>query len=141
MAASTDKPDAPVEREFDPSRWAHVAYFAFFLMLAWCLVHFIDDAWDIAWSIWAQLGRPQRVPGLAMGVGVALICYIYALRRKDWMRFMREVSIEVSQVIWPTRSETRAATVVVISLTLICSMLLWFMDVFWRSVTNWIYGI
>ena len=67
MAASTDKPGLPPgEREFDPSRWAHVAYFAFFLMLAWCLVHLTEDAWDIMWSIWPQMGRPQRVPSMSI---------------------------------------------------------------------------
>ena len=57
------------------------------------------------------------------------------------MQFVREVAIEVSQVIWPTRSETRAATIVVIVLTIICSLIRFFMDVVWKTTTNWIYGI
>ncbi|MCA9715106.1 MAG: preprotein translocase subunit SecE [Myxococcales bacterium] len=131
----------PDERDFDPSRWAHVAYFAFFLMLSWAMVHLTEDIWDIAYSFWAQLGRPGGYLPMVIGVGVSLLVYLYALRRRDWMDFVNEVAIEVSQVIWPTRAETRAATIVVISITLICSSLLWVMDVFWRNVTNWIYGI
>ena len=141
MATTKRKnPDAD-EREFDPSRWAHVAYFAFFLMLSWALVHLTEDIWYTAQSIWPQMGRPSAYLPMGVGVGVSLLVYLYALRRRDWMDFIKQVAIEVSQVIWPTRAETRAATIVVISITLICSSLLWIMDVFWRNVTNWIYGI
>jgi len=44
-------------------------------------------------------------------------------------------------VTWPTRVETRAATVVVVVITLICSALLSGMDFFWSGVTDWLYGI
>ena len=49
--------------------------------------------------------------------------------------------IEVSQIVWPTRSETRAATIVVITITLISSGLLWTMDLFWATVTDRLYNL
>ena len=55
--------------------------------------------------------------------------------------FVSEVVVEVSQVTWPTRAETRAATVVVIVISLICSGLLWFMDVTWNKVTDFLYAL
>ncbi|MEZ4427498.1 MAG: preprotein translocase subunit SecE [Nannocystaceae bacterium] len=140
MASSTRKQET-VTREFDPSRWAHVVFFAFFLMGAWIAGNLIEDMWDVAFGFWAQVGRPQHLPSISAGAGLAFLIYIYALRRQDWMQFVREVAIEVSQVIWPTRSETRAATIVVIVLTIICSLILFFMDVVWKTTTNWIYGI
>lgn len=136
------KKKAVVVREFEPTRWVHVAFFAFFLMLVWMLVHLFEDAWDLLFLAWPQIvGRPQTGMAQLAGGIVAIIAYIYALRRKDWKDFLAEVAIEVSQIVWPTRAETRGATVVVIVITLICSLLLAGMDVVWSNVTDWIYGI
>lgn len=136
------KKKAVVVHEFDPTRWVHVAFFAFFLMLVWMLVHLFEDAWDLLFLAWPNIvGRPQTGYAQLAGGIVSIIAYIYALRRKDWKTFVSEVAIEVSQIVWPTRAETRGATVVVITITLICSLLLAGMDVVWSSVTDWIYGI
>ena len=51
------------------------------------------------------------------------------------------MATEVSQVTWPTRAETRAATSVVIVLTIICSIILAIMDLFWSNVTDWLYSL
>ena len=51
------------------------------------------------------------------------------------------MATEVSQVTWPTRAETRAATIVVVVLTIVCSILLAIMDLFWSNVTDWLYSL
>ena len=42
---------------------------------------------------------------------------------------------------WPTRAETRVATIVVVVLTLVCSVILAMMDLFWSNVTDWLYAL
>lgn len=139
---STPRRKLVVAREFDPSRWAHVAFFIGFLLLAYVFSNLTEDVWAILWSYWPRsLGRPASNLSTAIGVGVALIGSLIAWRNKRWFQFVSEVAVEVSQVTWPTKAETRAATIVVIVLTLICSVILAMMDLFWSNVTDWLYGL
>jgi len=130
-----------VPRDFDPKRWAHIVFALGGFVAAWVFSHLIEDAWAIAWSYWPQMGRPVTLTANSIGIAVALFGTIFAWRRERWFTFVCEVAVEVSQVTWPTRVETRAATVVVIVITLICSALLSGMDFFWSGVTDWLYGI
>ena len=45
-----------------------------------------------------------------------------------WMQFLREVNVELKKVVWPTRKQTVASTVVVIVLVVIISMFLGVVD-------------
>ena len=131
-----------VSRDFDPSRWAHAAFFVGFLMLAFVLTNFTEDAWAILWSYYPRaLGRPTSEMATAIGITISLVVAVLAWRNKRWFKFMNEVATEVSQVTWPTRAETRAATIVVIVLTIICSIILAIMDLFWSNVTDWLYSL
>jgi preprotein translocase subunit SecE len=98
--------------------------------------------WALLWSYWPrQLGRPAPNLASAIGTGVALICALIAWRNKRWFTFVSEVAVEVSQVTWPTKAETRVATIVVVVLTLVCSVILAMMDLFWSNVTDWLYAL
>ncbi len=128
--------------EFDPTRWAHVVFAVYALMAAWMFGLMIEDVWGWAWSVWpATVSRPSepisRVAGIATGVG--LIVWLWT--RERYFRFISDVTIEVSQIVWPTRAETRAATIVVVILTIICSIILFTMDTFWSRVTDWLYSL
>ena len=141
MARTKRKPKT-LKRDFDPSRWAHLIFVLGGFMGAWVLSWAIEDIWEIIWAAWPQsVGRPESNIANAAGILIAVIGTIYAWRRKDWFKFCTEVVIEISQVTWPTRQETRAATVVVIVMTLISSTILWGMDRLWSTITNWLYGI
>lgn len=131
-----------VAREFDPSRWAHAAFFIGFLLLAYVFSNLTEDMWAMLWSFYPrELGRPQPNTANAIGVGLALLCAVIAWRNQRWFKFVSEVAVEVSQVTWPTKAETRVATIVVVVLTLICSVILSMMDLFWSNVTDWLYAL
>lgn len=142
--ARSRKRNAPagLKRDFDPSRWAHLIFVLGGFMAAWVLSWAIEDIWDLIWSIWPQsVARPDTLVSNGAGITIAVLGTAYAWRRQDWFKFCTEVVIEISQVTWPTRAETRAATIVVIVMTLISSTILWSMDQIWSTITNWLYGI
>ena len=141
MSTSTTKKKHVVARDFDAKRWAHLVFALGGFAAAWVLSNFFEDAWAITWSYWPQVGRPVPLTASAVGIVIALFATVIAWRREKWFSFVCEVAVEVSQVTWPTRAETRAATIVVIVITLICSALLSGMDFFWSGVTDWLYGI
>jgi preprotein translocase subunit SecE len=141
MSTTRRRKKHDVAREFDPSRWAHLCFALGGFMGAWVFANLVEDTWAIIWSYYPQIGRPVPITANSIGIGIGLLGTILAWRRKAWFDFVNEVAIEVSQVTWPTRAETRAATIVVIVITLICSVLLSGMDLFWSGVTDWLYGI
>ena len=138
---SRKKRRVAVKREFDPSRWAHLIFVLGGFVGAWVLAHAIEDIWDIIWSYYPQIGCPDAMKANIAGIVIALSAAAYCWRRKDYFKFTTEVVVEISQVTWPTRAEIRAATIVVIVITLICSVLLFGMDQLWSNATNMLYGI
>ena len=133
---------AGLERDSDPTRWAHLIFVLGGFMGAWVLANAIEDVWDIIWAAWPQtFSRPDALSSNLAGILIGVLGTAYAWRRKDWFKFCTEVVIEISQVIWPTRAETRQMTVVVIVMTLISSGILAVMDQLWQAVTNLLYGI
>ncbi|MEM9463550.1 MAG: preprotein translocase subunit SecE [Myxococcota bacterium] len=129
-------------KDLDPSRWAHLIFVLGGFMTAWVLANAIEDVWDMLWATWPQsIARADTLWSNLAGIALAVLATAYAWRRKDWFRFCTEVVIEISQVVWPTRAETRQMTIVVIIMTLISSGILAVMDQIWQAVTNLLYGI
>ncbi len=141
MARTRKRNPATKSKDLDPSRWTHALFAIGGFMAAWVMVHFVDDMWAFLGAYWPALGRPQSWMSNGIGIMLALILTIWGWRREKYFKFVSEVVIEVSQVTWPTRAETRAATVVVIIISLICSGLLWMMDMVWNGVTDYLYAL
>ena len=148
MAESTDEQNSrkkrrkpALKREFDPSRWAHLIFALGAFTGAWVLSHAIEDIWAIIWQYSPSIGRPDAAWSNVAGIGIAVIAAVIAWRNERYFKFTTEVVVEISQVTWPTRPEIRAATVVVIVITLICSALLFTMDQVWSFLTDKLYGI
>ncbi len=140
--ARTRKRKKSSSGEFDPTRWAHVVFATFALMAAWMFGLMTEDVWGWAWSVWpAQVGRPSELMSRAVGIVVGFAIVVLLWTRERYFKFISDVTVEVSQIIWPTRTETRAATVVVVVITLICSGILFAMDTFWSRTTDWLYGL
>jgi preprotein translocase subunit SecE len=128
-------------REFDPSRWAHLIFVLGGFVAAWVLTNAIEDIWAITWSYWPQVGREDAFKANVAGIVIALLGTAWAWRKKHWFQYTTEVVSEVAQVTWPTKAEVRVATMVVIVMTLICSVILAGIDSVWSKVTDMLYGI
>jgi preprotein translocase subunit SecE len=128
-------------REFDPQRWAYLIFVLACFLSVWVLANAIESGWSVAWSWWPTLPRPSENTSTFAAVAISVTGTVLAATRARWREFTAEVVTEISQVTWPTRAETRVATIVVIVMTLICSAILWTMDQVWSNVTNWLYGI
>jgi preprotein translocase SecE subunit len=128
------------KREFDPRRWAHATFGLAGLIFAWLGINLVLDLWDVARAIWPEyIIRPSASIAQGAGVTIGLIASIALWRSKRSFDFISEVAVEVSQVIWPNRAETKLATMVVVMFTLVSAGLLLGMDNVWQTVTNWIY--
>lgn len=73
--------------------------------------------------------------GFAIALGLALFCWKDARVRGP----ATQVVEELQRVSWPTRAETRAATIAVIVATAIISIILGAFDYVWAFVTQRIY--
>jgi preprotein translocase SecE subunit len=104
--------------------------------------YLVEDLWSLAWSRYPQaLMRPQGLYANMIGVVLGLGLGIWGWRKDKYFKFVCEVATEVSQVVWPTRAEVRAATMVVVVITLICSTILFGMDQVWSLATDYLYGL
>jgi preprotein translocase subunit SecE len=145
MARKRNKPGGAGgsgSREFDPSRWAHAVFAVFAGIAAWMFGHLVEDLWGFSWARWPlYIGRPNEYWAQAIGAIIGISAMVWVWSRERYFKFIAETSTEVSQIIWPTRAETRAATIVVIVITLICACILSLMDAFWSRVTDWLYSL
>ncbi len=144
MSSSRTRKRRPgrVRQDLDPARWAYFMIALGGFMAAWLLSNLIEDVWALLWGFWPQhIPRTDPFASNVAGIGIAVVAAAFAARREKWFKFLTEVVIEISQVVWPTKAETRAATVVVIVITLISSGLLATMDSLWSAITDWLYGI
>ena len=139
--ASTRRKKGSNTREFDPRRWAYLIFVTGAFLGIYVLSNAIEDIWAVIWSWSPTIQRPNEMVASGVAIVVSVLAALYAARKERWFNFTIEVVEEISQVTWPTRAETRAATIVVIIMTLICSTILWSMDQLWSTVTNWLYGI
>ncbi|PIE65827.1 MAG: preprotein translocase subunit SecE [Deltaproteobacteria bacterium] len=72
---------------------------------------------------------------------VAAVVIAVALRRSDKVStYFMEVGNELSKVTWPSWSETKLSTIVVIVTTLIIALILGLLDLAWGSLSSLIYG-
>ena len=140
--ARTRKTKKKGSKEFDPTRWAHAVFMLFAFMSMWMFAHLVEDVWAFSWSKWpADVPRPTEWISNAVGIGIGLLIVVVCWRVEKYFKFVCEVATEVSQIIWPTRAETKAATIVVVVITLIVSGLLWGMDTVWSRATDYLYAL
>ncbi len=122
-------------QENAPNKPVHLMY------LIGATVTFFVTKWTIEW-IWGYFtGRtPSELfmtgPALVLAVGLA----IYFYRHERVHTLANEVAAELKKVTWPTAKEVRAATIVVIAMSIIAALILGAFDFVWSNLTELVYG-
>lgn len=74
-----------------------------------------------------------------LGLGIAAGSSFVAFKNEKVYGFSAEVVSELKKVTWPTKEETRTATIVVIVTTVVIAMILGVFDAVWAALTGMIY--
>lgn len=119
-------------------RWIVLAY-GILAIIATVLVNRITDAILAV----ANMGDPMigfiPLTSLAGLLGGA-ITFVILFKHPRLTPFSQDVVKEIKKVTWPAIPETRAATLVVIVLVLIMSLILGLFDLIFANLTNLIYS-
>lgn len=124
MATTDNAPNKPV----------HMVYLGGGLLLFYLL------KWTTDW-VWGYFTRaPNEFYVTAGSALAALVVGISLYRHERTYSLVNEVCAELKKVSWPTGKEVKAATIVVIVMTIISALILGFFDFIWSNVTQFIYG-
>jgi preprotein translocase subunit SecE len=75
---------------------------------------------------------------VALGISTAILLQAEAGRTA--LTFVRESTIEIRKVVWPTRKETGQSTLVVMAMVVVLGVFLWLLDMFLGWVVKLITG-
>lgn len=117
-----------------PNKPVHMVYLFGGLLLFYLL------KWTTDW-IWGYFTRAPNEFYVTAGAAVAaLVIGISMYRHERTNALVNEVTAELKKVSWPTSKEVKAATIVVIVMTIISAIILGFFDFMWSNITQFIYG-
>lgn len=104
-------------------------------------VVFFLAKWTVDW-LWGYF--TGRTPGELIMTSSALLIAagsaIYLYRHERVHALATEVAAELKKVTWPTAKEVRAATIVVIIMSVIAAVILGLFDFVWSNLTELVYG-
>ena len=121
-------------QENAPNKPVHLVYLCGGLLLFYLL------QWTADW-VWGYFTRSPNEFYITLFAGVvALVTGVVLYRNDRTYTLANEVTAELKKVTWPTSKEVKAATFVVIVMTLISALLLGFFDFIWSKLTQLIYG-
>ena len=86
------------------------------------------------------IGHGFRVADL-LGLVFAIGLTVYIRRHEQFSTFTLEAGNELAKVTWPTWSETRLSTIVVIVTTFIISLILGGFDYLWAALSSFVYDV
>ena len=117
-----------------PNKPVHLMYLVSGLFLFYVL------QWTVDW-IWGYfLHTPNEFYVTAFSAVAALTTGILLYRNDRVHTLATEIAAELKKVTWPTAKEVRAATMVVIVMSLVAALILTSFDFFWAKLTRLIYG-
>jgi preprotein translocase subunit SecE len=123
-----------VAQENAPNKPVHLIYLCGGVMLFFLL------QWTIDW-LWGYFFTPlAEVTTSVISFAGALICGIVLYRNDRAYGLANEVSMELQKVTWPSAKEVRAATIVVIVMSVISALILGMFDFVWSNLTELVYG-
>ncbi len=119
-------------------RWVSIGFLVLTLLLAVVTTKLFGALAGLI-----RIPDPQLLGGISLigllswlvaGV-IGFLCY----RNEKLRTLATEVANELKKVTWPNWKDTRAATIVVIILTVIISLILFLFDAVWSKLTGVIY--
>jgi preprotein translocase subunit SecE len=117
-----------------PNKPVHLVYMCGGLLLFYLL------KWTTDW-VWGYFTRaPSVLYVTVLSAVVALVTSITLYRNERVYGLVNEVCGELNKVSWPTAKEVKAATVVVVIMTIISAIILGLFDAMWSNITELIYG-
>jgi len=84
--------------------------------------------------------KPPDLWSNFIGLAVAAIATVALWRSQRIFGLANEVAVELTKVTWPTRQETKWATIVVIITVVIAAVFLGVFDLLWSWTTGKVYG-
>jgi preprotein translocase subunit SecE len=123
-----------VAQENAPNKPVHLIYLCGAVLLFYLL------QWSIDW-VWGYFSTAPSESKISMISAVAAVVISVALYRNDQVyQLANEVSGELKKVTWPTAKEVRAATMVVVVMAIVSSIILGVFDLAWSNLTELVYG-
>ena len=86
------------------------------------------------------IGHNFRIADL-LGLATAIGLTFYIRRHEQFSTFTMEAGNELAKVTWPTWSETRLSTFVVIVTTFIIALILGGFDYLWAALSSLVYDV
>lgn len=122
------------QQENAPNKPVHLMF------LIGAIVCFYLTTWTTDW-IWGYFVKtPDELYVSLFAAAFTLILGVVMYRNDRIYNLANEVSSELGKVTWPTAKEVRAATIVVIVMTLISAFVLGLFDLVWSQLTEVVYG-
>ena len=121
-------------QENAPNKPVHLIYLCGAVLLFYLL------QWTIDW-VWGYFSTAPSESKISLISAVGAVVIGVALYRNDKVYHLaNEVSGELKKVTWPTAKEVRAATVVVVVMAIVSSIILGVFDLAWSNLTELVYG-
>ena len=121
-------------QENAPNKPVHLVYLCAGLLL------FYLAKWTADW-IWGYFTRvPSELYVTLFALVVSLVAGVICYRNERVYTLVNEVTAELKKVSWPTAKEVKAATIVVVVMTLVSATILSLFDLVISKMTKIIYG-
>jgi preprotein translocase subunit SecE len=120
--------------EHAPNKPVHLMF------LIGAIVCFYLSQWTADW-VWGYFVAIPDEFAITVGSAVFSILLAIILYRSDRIYSLaNEVATELGKVTWPTAKEVRAATIVVILVSVITALITGLFDFVWSNLTEMVYG-
>lgn len=121
-------------QENAPNKPVHLIYLCGGVLLFFLL------QWSIDW-LWGYFLPPMgETTTSIVAFSLATICGITLYRNDRAYGTVNEIANELKKVTWPSAKEVRAATIVVIVMSIISAVILGVFDIVWSNLTELVYG-
>lgn len=122
------------QQENAPNKPVHLMY------LCGGVVLFYLCKWSIDW-LWGYFATPPGELWMTLAsVAITLTAGVILYRHDRVYTLANEVASELSKVTWPNAKEVRAATIVVLVMSIIAAIVLFAFDFTWSNLTELVYG-